>query len=49
SHPVNIRDLVDIIYDTLEYLHDMLIQNNASYIIFDGTDLGTERHGGLVS
>ncbi|CAF1398182.1 unnamed protein product [Rotaria sordida] len=39
---------VDLIYDTLECLHEVLTKNDIQYTIFGGTALGTERHGGLI-
>ncbi|CAF3014838.1 unnamed protein product [Rotaria sp. Silwood2] len=42
------QDVVDLIYDTLECLHDILMKNNIPYTIFCGTALGAERHGGLI-
>src|ERR1700677_2257932 len=42
------QDLVDVIYDTLECLHEVFMENNISYTIFGGTALGAERHGGLI-
>jgi lipopolysaccharide cholinephosphotransferase len=42
------QDVVDIIYDTLECLHEVLTKNNIRYTIFSGTALGAERHGGLI-
>jgi len=32
---------VDLIYDTLECLHEVLTKNNIRYTIFGGTALGT--------
>ncbi|CAF3422133.1 unnamed protein product [Rotaria sp. Silwood1] len=42
------QDVVDVIYDTLGCLHDILMKNDISYTIFGGTALGAERHGGLI-
>jgi len=42
------QDVVDLIYDTLECLHEVLTKNNIRYTIFGGTALGAERHGGLI-
>ncbi len=39
---------VDLIYDTLECLHEVLTKNNIRYTICGGTALGAERHGGLI-
>ena len=39
---------VDLIYDTLQCLHRVLVQNKIAYTIFGGTALGAERHGGLI-
>jgi lipopolysaccharide cholinephosphotransferase len=40
--------VVDLIYDTLECLHQVLTENNIPYTIFGGTALGAKRHGGLI-
>ena len=42
------QDIVDLIYDTLECLHRVLTKNDIPYVIFGGTALGAERHGGLI-
>jgi len=42
------QDVVDLIYDTLECLHEVLTKNNIRYTIFGGTALGAERHCGLI-
>ena len=39
---------VDLIYNTLDCLHRVLVQNKIAYTIFGGTALGAERHGGLI-
>ena len=40
--------IVDLIYDTLECLHRVFTRNDIPYVIFGGTALGAERHGGLI-
>ena len=42
------QSAVDLIYDTLECLHEVLMKNDIPYTIFGGTALGAERHGGLI-
>lgn len=42
------QDVVDLIYDTLECLHEILIEYNIPYTIFGGTALGAKRHGDLI-
>jgi len=39
---------VDLIYDTLECLHEVLMKTNIPYTIFGGTVLGAERYRGLI-
>lgn len=46
--PYTSQEAVDLIYDTLECLHQVLTENQISYTIFSGTALGAERHGGLI-
>ncbi|CAF1554254.1 unnamed protein product [Didymodactylos carnosus] len=40
--------MVDVIYDTLATMHDLLTGANINYTIFGGTMLGSKRHGGLI-
>ena len=42
------QDAVDLIYDTLECLHEVLTEHEIPYTVFCGTALGVERHGGLI-
>jgi lipopolysaccharide cholinephosphotransferase len=42
------QEVVDLIYDTLECVHQVLTENNIPYTIFSGTALGAKRHGGLI-
>ncbi|UJR12430.1 hypothetical protein I4U23_016606 [Adineta vaga] len=40
--------MVDVIYDTLEIIDEILRNANIKYVIFGGTMLGSQRHGGLI-
>lgn len=42
------QPIVDLIYDTLECVHQVLTEAGIRYTIFGGTVLGAERHGGLI-
>lgn len=42
------QSIVDLIYETLECVHEVLTTAHIRYTIFGGTVLGAERHGGLI-
>ncbi|CAF3524559.1 unnamed protein product [Rotaria sp. Silwood1] len=42
------QEMVDVIYDTLEVVDEILRSAKIEYTLFCGTMLGSQRHGGLI-
>lgn len=42
------QEAVDVIYETLECLHQVFTEHGLPYTVYCGTALGVERHGGLI-